>query len=117
MRYALRRLVLGVRDFIEISEDEFNTLKLTQEKLLDVLNIEATFDLLLENYTEFEQDLLRLGLRLSLFGEHGEPLGPRREMNRRLSNLLSSARFYLHRVPQDLNTIYGASSKQSDIFS
>ena len=56
MRYALRRLVMGVRDFIEISEGEFNTLKLAQEKLLDVLNIEATFDLL-ENYAEFEQDL------------------------------------------------------------
>ncbi len=70
MRYTLRRIVTGVRDFIEISEDEFTTLKLTQEKLLGVLNIEATFDLLLENYAEFEQDLLRLSL-VSLVGDVG----------------------------------------------
>jgi hypothetical protein len=35
-------------------------LKSTQEKLLIVLNIEETFDLLLENYAEFERDFLDL---------------------------------------------------------
>jgi hypothetical protein len=110
MRHTLRRLVLGVPDFIEISEDEFLKFKSTQENLLAVLNIEATFDLLLENYAEFECNFLGLSFRLSLFGEHREPLWAYREMNRRITNLLSSARLYLDQVPKDLNSIYGKNS-------
>lgn len=65
MRYTLRRLVFGEPGCIEISEVEFAKLKSTQEKLLIVLNIEETFDLLLENYenyAEFERDFLCLSL-------------------------------------------------------
>jgi hypothetical protein len=116
MRYTLKRRVLGAPDFIEISEDEFNQWKSTQENLLAVLNIEATFDLFLENYAEFERDFLGLSHRLSLFHAHGEPLGPYREMNRRMMNLLSSARLYLDQVPQDLNSIDGKRSIHTDTF-
>ena len=55
-------------------------------------------------------------LRLALFGEHWEPLGPYREVNRRVANLLSSVRFYLDQVPQEINSIYGKKSNQADIF-
>lgn len=106
MRYTLKRRVFAGPDFIEISQHEFNRWKCTQSELLSVLNIEATFDLLLENYAEFERDFLAINHRLSLFQEHGEPLGPYREMNRRMVNLLSSARLYLDEVPQDLHAIY-----------
>jgi hypothetical protein len=116
MRYTLKRRVLGAPDVIEISKDEFDQWQSTQEHLLDVLNIEATFDLLLENYAEFERDLLDLSHRLSLFREHGEPLGLYREMNRRVTNLLSSARLYLDQVPQDLNSIYGKKSDHAKAF-
>jgi hypothetical protein len=95
MRYRRRLLVIGVCDFIEISNDKFEQLRRTLKNLLHVLNIAATFDLLFENYAEFERDYLGLGLRLVLFGEHGEPLGPRREGNRRVANLLSGVRLYL----------------------
>jgi hypothetical protein len=106
VRYTLKRRVFGGPDFIEISQDEFNRWKCTQSKLLDVLNIEATFDLFLENYAEFERDFLAINHRLALFQAHGEPLGHYREMNRRMMNLLSSARLYLDEVPQDLHAIY-----------
>jgi hypothetical protein len=116
MRYTLKRRVLGIPDFIEISEVEFNQWKSIQANLLAVLNIEATFDLFLENYAEFERDFSGLSHRLWLFREYGEPLGPYREMNRRMMNLLSSARLYLDQVPQDLNAIYGKKSTHTDIF-
>jgi hypothetical protein len=38
-------------------------------------------------------------------------------MNRRMVNFLSSARLYLDQVPQDLHTIDGKTSKQTDIFT
>ena len=91
-----------------------NQWKSTQEHLVTAYNIEATFDLLLENYAEFEQDFLRLSLRLSLFGEQGEPLAPRRAMNRRVTNLLSSVRLYLDQVTRELNFIGGDQSPQAD---
>ncbi len=110
----MERRVLGVPDFILISEDAFNQWRSTQEYLVTAYNIEATFDLLLENYAEFEQDILRLSLRLSLFGDHGEPLAPRREMNRRVTNLLSSVRLYLDQVTRELTSICGDKSPQAD---
>ena len=88
LSYALTSGIMDESGPIDISKDNFTMLKLSQKHLISVLSIEETFDLLLENYAEFERDFLGLGLRLSLFGKHGEPLGPRREMNRRLANLL-----------------------------
>jgi hypothetical protein len=80
MRYAIIPGVTGIPGSIEISVDEFTKLRSIQKQLIYILNIEETFDLLLENYAELESDLLRLSVRFSLFGEHGEPLGPRREI-------------------------------------
>jgi hypothetical protein len=111
MKYAITPGVTGIRGSIDISADEFTKLRSAQKQLIYFLNIEETFDLLLENYAEFESDLLRLGVRFSLFGEHGEPLGPRREINRRLANLLSSAYLYVEQVRQDLEAVYGIRSK------
>jgi hypothetical protein len=51
-----------------------------------------------------------------LFRPHGEPLGPQREINRRMANLLSSARLYVEQVPKDLAAIYGKSSRQPGDF-
>jgi hypothetical protein len=106
VRYTLKRRVIGAPEVIEISEDEFNQWKSAQKNLLIVLNIEVTFDLLLENYAEFERDCLGLSHRFLLFRQHGEALGPKREINRRMANLLSSARLYVEQVPQDLDAIY-----------
>jgi hypothetical protein len=106
VRYTLKRRVLGAPDSIEISEVEFNLWKSTQKNLFTVLSIEVTFDLLLENYAEFERDCLGLTHRFLLFRQHGESLGPKREINRRMANLLSSARLYVEQVPQDLDAIY-----------
>ena len=116
MKYAITPGVVGIRGSIDIPADEFTKLRSVQKHLIYVLNIEETFDLLLENYAEFESDFLRLSQRLSLFGEHGEPLGPRREVNRRLANFLSSARLYVEQVRQDLEAIYGIRSKPVGAF-
>ena len=106
MRYTLKRRVMGAPGFLDISEDEFQRCKSAHTRLLTVLNIEVTFDLLLENYAEFERDCLGLSHRFLLFRRHGEPLGPKREINRRMANLLSSARLYVEQVPKDLDAIY-----------
>ena len=90
MRYTMKRRVLGAPDFLDISEEAFQQCQSAYTNLLNVLNIEVTFDLLLENYAEFERDCLGLSHRFLLFRQHGESLAPRREINRRMANLLSS---------------------------
>ena len=114
LRYAIMSGVMDGSKPIYIPKDEFTDLKRTQERLRSVLDIEATFDLLLENYAEFEEDFLCLSLRLSLFGEQGERPEVYREMNRRLMNLLSSARLYLDQIPRELGSFYGKESKQTE---
>ena len=112
MRYTLKRRVTGAPGFLNISEDEFHQCKSAHTHLLTVLNIEVTFDLLLENYAEFEHDCLGLSHRFLLFRQHGEPLGPKREINRRMANLLSSARLYVEQVPEDLDAIYSPDKRR-----
>ena len=63
MRYAITPGVIGIPGSIDIPADEFAKLRSAQRDLIYALNIEETFDLLLENYAEFESDLLRLSLR------------------------------------------------------
>jgi hypothetical protein len=116
LRYAITSGVMDGSNPIYIAKDEFAELKRTQGRLTSVLDIETTFDLLLENYTEFEQDFLCLILRSSLFGEEGERLEVYQEMNRRLMNLLSSARLYLDQILQELSSFYGNDSKQTETF-
>jgi hypothetical protein len=108
MRYTMKRRVLGAPDFLDISEEAFQQCQSAYTNLLNVLNIEVTFDLLLENYAEFERDCLGLSHRFLLFRQHGESLAPRREINRRMANLLSSARLYIEQVPEDLDTMYSS---------
>ena len=63
----------------------------------------------MENYAEYERELLNLGLRLVVF-HHGqwhtfeeESLG----VTRRLVNLLSAARLYIDQVSHDLSGLFG----------
>jgi hypothetical protein len=116
MRYTLKRRVLGVPDFIEISHDDFNQWKSAQRNLIAAFNIEQTFDLFLENYAEFARDCLDLSLRASLFSKDEETLRPYREVNRRLMNLLSSGRLYTSQVPRELNSFRRGRSPHTDTF-
>ena len=60
LRYAITSGVMDGSNPIYIAKDEFTDLKRTQERLISVRDIEVTFDLLLENYTEFERERLSL---------------------------------------------------------
>lgn len=102
MKYGLRKLVLGAsyKKFIEISEDEFNSLSLAKETLLEINEIEEYLDCLVENYYELERELLEMTLRYALFRDldHVSFSIERTKTNRRLANLLSSTRGYLDRL-------------------
>lgn len=87
---------LAPASFIEISKLEFNQIYQARLNLGVFQIIEERFDFLLENYTEFEKVLLDITLHTLVFGAGG--FSNLERINRRLANLLSSARVYTDQV-------------------
>lgn len=107
--FKLVRLTMGAGESIRISQDEYASMVRSKRGVLAALALEEKFNLLLENYAEYEEELLRLALRDSIFGHH--QWGAFQEaiyaVNRRVVNLLSAARLYTDHVDHELIRLYG----------
>ena len=95
---------------MRISTAEFESVKTAHRNLLVFLSVEEKFSALLENYAEYENELLSLTLRHSLFytWEWSTLMGDLQTVNRRLANVLTMARLYIDSVRHDLNEVYGS---------
>jgi hypothetical protein len=115
MRYRLSPLVFGPHE-IELSLDEFASIKDSKRNLLIALGVEEKLDLLLENYLEFEHQLLSIGTRRLVFGDGDWATGSedRLAINRRLANLLTACRLYLDQVQHDVSSVYGRDAPQRE---
>jgi hypothetical protein len=102
--------------FLEISESEFVDLEKIVASLYRALRIEERFDMFLENYLEYERELLNLTLGRMLFqGREWEWASYSAEMqvvNRRLANLLTTSCLYTDQVKGDIAHIYGKQSEK-----
>jgi hypothetical protein len=109
VRFGITLNTLGPRPFLEISRDDFATVTTAQRNLLVMLSIEEKFDALLQNYVEYERELLSLALEHSLFQtfEWSTTISELHTLNRRLANVLTMARVYVDHTKQDLGAIYG----------
>jgi hypothetical protein len=93
--------------FIEISEAEFQRLKLAKNQLASSLAIEAKFDLVLGNYAEFEHEILILAAQkmvysgLSWSSMHVDT----QKVNRRVVNLLSAGRLYIDQTKHEAHSL------------
>lgn len=109
MEYALIPLFRPGDDRISLKVEEYERLSRAKKALVATIGIEQKFDLLLENYVEYESELLNLGLRLLAFRDgqwhafQEESLG----VTRRLVNLLSAARLYVDQMRHDLSRLFG----------
>lgn len=97
---------------IPITAKEFQRIARATQTVRICLGLEEKFDLLLENYAELERSLLKMALRHSIFpGEIDTLLSDgAHTMNRRLVNLLTTARLYLDQARHDLSDVHGSSS-------
>lgn len=112
-RYGITRAVAGgARDFIKISRAEFVQVQQSRLKVLAALSIEELLDCTVENYLELEGDGLTISLRRGVTSDWrwNALVLDMQTVNRRLANLLSSAKQLMDVTPQRLNTIYGRSS-------
>ena len=89
------------------SEAEFYRVRSAKRNLMRILWIEDKFDLLIENYVEYERELLDLALYQMIYGEFSWSLfrADAIRINRRLQNLLSACRMYLDQIKHDVGEL------------
>jgi hypothetical protein len=114
MQYGLSRLVHDSNKLIPISEQEYAEARVASENALELLTVEENYHMLLENYEEFQAEILRLSLRRSLWDEHDwfSSADRRRTINRRLQNLRSTCRLYLDQMRRSVSRVFGKDSAQ-----
>lgn len=108
MSFALTKTVLGCGLFIDITEEEYQAISISKNCLLEALYLEQKLDIVIEDYIEFEMELLASSTRqmvnrnqdYSWFQEEGN------KINRRIVNLLSACRLYMDHSIHHLSNIY-----------
>lgn len=97
MQYGLQKDVLSSNAFVSITAEEYSRISAAKAGLLEVLFLEEKFDLLMENYLEFETALLDSSARMMLHRNQDYQWFQleRSLFNRRLVNLLSASRSYI----------------------
>lgn len=121
MVYNLRILALGHGEGIELTEAEYHSIVAAMQQLHRATDIEEKFDLLLENFLEYEQELLTLSLKSSLFPrlDDHRVATERQLVNRRVVNFLSSARLYIDQVQHSISQLFarGGAPDAAKLFS
>jgi hypothetical protein len=112
MSFALTRTVFEEHLRVTVSTEEAAAIEEAVRGVSGALSIEEKFNLLLENFAEFESELLQRALDRSLFRsyEWTSLVGELHHLNRRLVNFLATARLYLDQVPHNLSTLFGQDS-------
>lgn len=114
MKYGITKLVLDYSPFIAITEDEYKALKAAREYLFEALYLEQKFDLVTEDFIEYEMTLLSYAARHMIFSNMNSKRFDNEvnNINRRLVNLLSACRLYLDHCNHHLSNIYGNGSEK-----
>src|SRR5689334_5456332 len=104
MRYGITADTLEERPFLELSKDEYARLTAAQGKAMLVLRIEEKFDAVLQNYLEFERDVVTLAIDHAVFQELDwtAVIGKVHTINRRLANVLTLARMYIEQTQSEV---------------
>ncbi|MFM8550879.1 MAG: hypothetical protein ACKOCD_00950 [Nitrospiraceae bacterium] len=112
MKYGITKLKYTPDAFVEITEAQFLAAKTAKANLVTLVGIEEKFDLLMENYADYEREILNLTLGNVLFRDMSCQWfrGNSQVLTRRLANLLSAAKLYVDQVKHDLATAYGSES-------
>lgn len=116
MEFLIVRMVLGSGGQIEISEGEFQEIRRARDVVSAALSAEQKFDLVVENFFEFERELLELSLRQSFthFRPWAESAHVRQRVNRRLGNLTFATKLFMDQMRHDAAELFGRNSTQRE---
>jgi hypothetical protein len=118
MKYAIIRMTLGSSGVIDIDKSEYNLIKIARTKLFEAFYLEQKFDLVIENFYEYETELLSMASRVMIY-QHADYFSMTRErdlINRRIVNLLGACRMYLRQSVEHIKNMYGKDSQELDLF-
>ncbi len=116
MSYILTRAVLGKRVVIPIEQTEHDDIVTARKVISNALSIEQKFDFVMSNLFELEMSLAHTTAEQMLYDYHDRDwFDESRDMlNRRVMNLLSTARSYVDTLPQHINIIFGRDKSVTD---
>lgn len=119
MQHVLTRLVFEERAELPLTEQQYAEARAAMRHVLGALSVEEKFNLVLENFEEFERELLAGALGRSLFRREdwSEQMTELHRVNRRLVNLLATTRLYVDQVPHDLRNMYGPGARHVELFT
>lgn len=106
MKYFVRRFTLDCIKVKEIDQSIFDALKDSRELLYSARVIEEKYDLLIQNYLEFEQEVLSKLVENMVTNQIGydDFYELRSVLNRRIVNFLTSAKLYSDQIQKHVNT-------------
>ncbi len=115
MKYGIISRSSGCGTIIEISSEEFAEVSKVKSNLKHALFIEEKLNYILENYCEFERELLDSSVDNMLFSDldWSKLVNEAHAINRRIVNLLSACRLYLDQIVHNIHEIYGKDSLQA----
>jgi hypothetical protein len=114
MKYGITLNLLGCTDFIELTEEQFDEIKKAKMYLVDALLIEEKYAYILENYCEYEIELLKATVNEVVFKDLSwdKIVNDIHTINRRIMNYLSACRLYHDQIKHHFHNIYGKHSQQ-----
>ena len=117
MKYSIVGFVGAKRASIDISSDLYIGASRAKSALLELLNLEEKLDMVVENYREFEMELLNITMSHMLFFTFDWSclIQEINTMNRRIVNLLTACRLYMDHMIHTLNNIYGNNNRTSEL--
>jgi hypothetical protein len=119
LEYGITQLVFGKKPFFPISAERYSALSEARRSLGVALAVEEKLTLVLENYVEFENEILSAGLGQIVFHvkSWSDRMSQSYRFNRRLINLLTAGRMYLDHLEHDLNELHAGQSAPRDLIS
>lgn len=100
---------------LDINRDEFKKLDIAITNLFECLFIEEKLDFVIENFFEYEVELLKIASRRMIFldDDYFSMSHERNVVSRRIVNLLTSCKMYLDQSIKHITRIYGKGSPES----
>lgn len=114
MKHGITLAILGDFPFLEITQPEFERISSAKSHLLHALHIEDKFDIVLQNYADFEVELLTRAINETIFQtlDWSEAMGKLHDVGRRMINLLTTCRLYLDQIEHNFSEMFGKQSQQ-----
>ncbi len=115
MKYKLSTIAIGPKRAVEITEGEYDEIVKAMNSLYAATFIEERLDLVVENFYEYENELLILANHFAIFQDLSPLSGSddRNRVIRRIANLLSACRMYIDQSHYHIKHIYGDKSEKN----